>query len=81
MLDWLAQSPDQNSIENMWAFLKRRLYSEYDSPQKEIIEDWERVSEVWYKITKAECQKCIKTLPDCCQAVMCKILIVMGTEI
>lgn len=62
-LDWPAQSPDLNPIENMWALLKRRL-NEYETAPRGMLELNERVTEVWYdKMTIAECQKVIDSMP------------------
>ncbi len=72
VMKWLAQSPDLNSIENMWAMLKKRLYRDYERPPKGIVEHWERIVETWYKITKEECQKVIDTMPDRCRQVIAK---------
>jgi len=72
VMEWPAQSPDLNPIENMWAILKNRLYRDYERPPKGMIEHWERIAETWYKITKEECQKVIDTMPDRCQQVIAK---------
>jgi len=70
VMKWPAQSPDLNPIENMWAFLKLRLYRDYDRPPKGMNEHWERVHETWYKITKEECQKVIETMHERCKQVI-----------
>ena len=72
VLEWPAQSPDLNPIENMWAILKKRLYRDYEGPPKGMIEHWKRIVEVWYKITKEECQNVIDTMPDRCREVIAK---------
>lgn len=72
VIEWPAQSPDLNPIENMWALLKLRLYRDYERPPKGMIEHWERIGETWYKITKDECQNMIDTMPDRCQQVIAK---------
>lgn len=69
-MNWPAQSPDLNPIENMWAILKRRLFSNYDRPPKGMLELWERVHETWYNITTEECQNCIDTMPQRCADVI-----------
>ena len=72
VMRWPAQSPDLNPIENMWALLKQRLYRNYETPPKGMIEHWERIGQTWYQITKEECQKVIDTMPDRCQQVIAK---------
>lgn len=70
VMDWPAQSPDLNPIENMWSTLKRNLFSQYDRPPNGMLELWERATAVWYKITKQECQNVINSMPDRCKAVI-----------
>lgn len=70
VLDWPAQSPDLNPIENMWATLKKRLFSNYEGPPNGMIELWERVHHTWYHITKEEVQKYIESMPNRCKEVI-----------
>ncbi|KAG1035707.1 hypothetical protein G6F43_013185 [Rhizopus delemar] len=57
ILEWPAQSPDLNPIENMWSLLKRRL-NDYETAPKGMNELYERVTKVWYDLMKPEeCQK------------------------
>lgn len=70
VMEWPAQSPDLNPIENMWDLLKRRLFKGYDKPPAGMNELWERVSAVWYAIAAEECQKYIRTMHRRCQAVI-----------
>lgn len=69
-MDWPAQSPDLNPIENMWALLKNRLYCNYERPPNGMLELWDRTAEVWHKITAEECQKYINTMPQRCHDVI-----------
>jgi transposase len=62
VLEWPAQSPDLNPIENLWSNLKRRL-SQYESPPKGILELWERIEVEWGKIEKDTCLKLIESMP------------------
>ncbi|KAG1136242.1 hypothetical protein G6F38_012200 [Rhizopus arrhizus] len=63
ILEWPAQSPDLNPIENMWSLLKRRL-NDYETAPKGMNELYERVTKVWYDLMKPEeCQKVIETMP------------------
>ncbi|KAG1126556.1 hypothetical protein G6F38_012010 [Rhizopus arrhizus] len=63
ILEWPAQPPDLNPIENMWSLLKRRL-NDYETAPKGMNELYERVTKVWYDLMKPEeCQKVIETMP------------------
>ncbi|KAG1397924.1 hypothetical protein G6F59_013566 [Rhizopus arrhizus] len=64
VLQWPAQSPDLNPIENMWSLLKRRL-NDYETAPKGMNELYERVTKVWYDHMKPEeCQKVVKSMPQ-----------------
>ena len=64
VLQWPAQSPDLNPIENMWSLLKRRL-NDYETAPKGMNELYERVTKVWYDLMKPEeCQKVIESMPQ-----------------
>jgi transposase len=45
-LEWTANSPDLNPIENLWAELKRRL-GEYQEPLNGMLELGDRVQTIW----------------------------------
>ncbi|KAG0973798.1 hypothetical protein G6F29_012625 [Rhizopus arrhizus] len=63
ILEWPAQSPDLNPIENMWSLLKRRL-NDYETAPKGMDELYGLVTKVWYDLMKPEeCQKVIETMP------------------
>ncbi|KAG0802886.1 hypothetical protein G6F57_016165 [Rhizopus arrhizus] len=64
VLQWPEQSPDLNSIENIWSLLKRRL-NDYETAPKGMNELYERVTKVWYDLMKPEeCQKVIESMPQ-----------------
>ena len=68
VMEWPAQSPDLNPIENMWSLLKRKL-NEYGSAPKGLESLNERVIDIWYnKITPEDCQKVIESMPNRIQA-------------
>jgi len=49
VLEWPANSPDVNIIENIWAYIKKRL-DDYTEDPKGLDELWERVQEIWTTI-------------------------------
>jgi transposase len=69
VLSWPSQSPDLNPIEHIWALVKRRL-CEYESAPTGLLDLWERVEQVWDKLTKEDCLKVIDSMPDRIQAVL-----------
>ncbi|KAG1017186.1 hypothetical protein G6F43_014438 [Rhizopus delemar] len=56
LLDWPAYSPDLNPIENLWDYLKVRLYA-YETAPLSMKELFERVADIWYNETTKECCK------------------------
>jgi transposase len=69
VLSWPAQSPDLNPIEHMWALLKRRL-GEFETAPSGLVELWERVQDVWNKISPKDCLNVIDSMPDRIEAVL-----------
>ena len=67
VFEWPANSPDLNPIENLWELVKRELYG-YDTPASGMLELWERVQEVWEKVTPQQCQDLIESMPRRIQA-------------
>lgn len=49
VLEWPANSPDLSPIENIWAFIKRRL-SQYPEEPKNLEELWKRIQDIWTNI-------------------------------
>lgn len=70
VLDWPAQSPDLNPIENLWAILKRQIRDEYDSPPRNLNELWERVEQQWYAIPQEICTNLVESMPRRIAAVL-----------
>lgn len=62
LLEWPAQSPDLNPIENLWALLKRRLAA-YDAPPKNFDELWSRIQTEWSLIPHEMIQKLVESMP------------------
>ena len=69
VVDWPAQNPDLNPLENLWAIVKQRVYN-FPTPPKNKDELWACVQEVWYSITLEECHKLVASVPERIQAVI-----------
>ncbi|KAF8701453.1 Transposase, partial [Rhizoctonia solani] len=59
--EWPANSPDLNPVENLWDQIKRELYS-YETPATGMLELWERVQEIWYKVSAQKCQDLMESM-------------------
>jgi len=69
VLEWPANSPDLNPIENLWWYLKRELGLYTEAP-KTLDELWERVQDVWTKIPISYIQKLYESMPTRIQEVI-----------
>jgi transposase len=59
---WPANSPDLNPIENVWAFMKRKL-DQYPEPPKSLEELWERAQDVWTNIDENFLRELYESMP------------------
>lgn len=62
LLEWPAQSPDLNPIENLWAVVKRRLGLHQRAPTN-INELWTRVQQEWADIPKEIIENLVESMP------------------
>lgn len=68
-MEWPAQSPDINPIENVWAYLKMKLQNKYSAPPTTITDLWQRVQEQWYSITPEYCENVVLSMPKRIQTI------------
>lgn len=68
-MEWPAQSPDLNPIENLWAIVKRRLGA-YENPPKNVDELWERIQHEWRALDRDIIQKLVESMPKRIESVI-----------
>lgn len=61
VLDWPAQSPDLNPIENLWAYLKKLVYARSPRTLEELKEF---ILDEWRKIPQELCDRLVKSFND-----------------
>ena len=69
LLEWPAQSPDLNPIEQLWQYLKRQLAT-YESEPVSVHKLWERVEKEWGEIPVEVCTNLIDSMPKRIAAVI-----------
>lgn len=67
VMEWPAQSPDLNPIENLWAILDRRLVNRQPKDEDELFDVLE---EGWNKLDTKLLTKLAESMPNRCRAVI-----------
>lgn len=67
VMDWPAQSPDLNPIENLWGDIKDAVHEEKPSNAEEL---WTVVRSSWARIPIERCQNLVDSMQQRCQAVI-----------
>ena len=61
VIDWHAHSPDLNPIENVWAYIKRKLSGKKCISMKQIETE---IIKIWEPIPKIQIEKICKSIYD-----------------
>lgn len=67
VLEWPAQSPDLNPIENLWGDIKEAVAKARPKNNNEL---WQIVQTSWQAISKERCQNLVDSMPRRCNAVI-----------
>jgi transposase len=67
LMDWPANSPDLNPIENIWSLLKRRVGRHFPTTREEIIA---AIQLEWSQLTVSDITRCCQSMRERCQAVI-----------
>ena len=70
-MQWPAQSPDLNPIENLWSIVKRQL-GQYDHPPSNIDVLWDRIEHEWGQISIEVLHNLVESMPRRCAEVIKK---------
>ena len=67
VLDWPANSPDFNPIENLWGIVKKKLHKHQPNTSEQLKD---AIKTCWNEVTPHECQQLIHSMPRRIEAVI-----------
>ena len=67
MLDWPANSPHLNPIENLWGIVKKKLHKHQPNTYEQLKD---AMKTCWNEVTPHECQQLIHSMPRRIEAVI-----------
>lgn len=67
VLDWPAQSPDLNPIENLWGMFEREMQGQKYSKTEDL---FEALHKHWNQLSKGYLEKLVDSMPRRCQEVI-----------
>lgn len=67
LMEWPANSPDLNPIENLWALLKYRIGRHFPTTREEVEA---AIQMEWTKLTASDVRRACQSMRQRCQAVI-----------
>ena len=67
VMNWPSQSPDLNSIGQIWELIDRKLDRSHVKTKETL---WFKVKRCWESITVEVLKKYIETMSECCRAII-----------
>ena len=67
VLDWPANSPDLNPIENLWGIVKKKMRDTRPKNKEELTAS---IKHIWASITSRQCHRLIASMPRRIEAVI-----------
>jgi transposase len=67
LMEWPANSPDLNPIENLWSLLKHRVGLHFPTTREEVIA---AIQAEWANLSTSDIARCCQSMRERCQAVI-----------